>query len=676
MVRREIRRFELILGEERIECAVPFSVKSILASREGATIPSGSIVFESKIHVDNVALVMKNFYIRIKGISSPARIYVGETLIGRIDGVTPVYNLDLSGILSHGDNILSVRFDEGVSGMESIGISEPFEILRFSGAIIETVSLRQHHTDGEVRLDVSLNLIGDPTATRAVATLVSSVGRIYYTGLTAGKGSIVIPDPLYWWPNGQGVQNLYKLTVNLYGESDIEDTAELRLGLRTVKAIEGGRLSVNGVNVIPMGAVHIPESDTDISSVDDRARDVVKAAAMSGYNCLVIPEGASRPTEKFFELCDTYGIMLIMEHTQVDESICQAMKHKAMHPSLCLIDLIGEGDRKGEIEFILKHAPDVAVSRLKEVPDYLGKPSLPSMKTIRALVPEEERSLFSHAIESIAEEGAIRAMLLSVAERYPYPADLSEFAYASALASAHKVGEFIRDGRLMKGESGRAIFYRLCDTEPQISSSAIDCRGRWKPLQYFSGRHFAPVAVYASYNEGSISFSVSNHRRDEVVGALEYFIKDASNTVIFKDSFAVGVPSMSHADVHTVRIEEYIKGHEREYYLEFYLKEGSFSLSKTTMLFVPEKHFIFKKPKIKSVITGEGESFSVTISSDVFIKDMEISFDGVDAIFDDNYFDITSEAPVRVSFRVKGGLETSYRLKDAIELRSVGNVIK
>jgi beta-mannosidase len=347
-----------------------------------------------------------------------------------------------------------------------------------------------------------------------------------------------------------------------------------------------------------------------------------------------------------------------------------------MHPSLCVVDLIGEGDRKGEIEFILKYAPAVAVNRMKEAPQYIELPALPSMKTINALIPEEERSLFSHSIEAIAEEGAIRSMLISVADRYPYPADLSEFAYASALASAHKIGEKIRDARLMKDGFGRAVFSRLCDSEPRISSSAIDCRGRWKPLQYYSSNHFAPVALYAFYRDGQVNFSVSNNRRDDVVGTLEFAVKDSSNKVIYSGSSSVNVQPMSMSEIYSERIFERIKGHEREYYLEYYLKEGSFTLSKKTMLFAPEKHFIFKKPKIKSVISGEGDSFSVTISSDSFMKDMEIGFDGIDAIFSHNYIDITSEAPVRITIRVKGGLETTYRLKDALEIRSVGNLIK
>lgn len=677
MVRREIRNFELVTEAQRYECSVPFSVKSVL-SAAGVELDSitEKVSFESKIYVDDVALAMKNFYIRIKGINMPAKVYLEGRMICRVDGVTPVYNIDLSGQLSHGDNILSIRFDAIDGDIIYAGLCEAVEILRFSGAIVDRVHLSESHSEGCVDLGIDLDLIGDENSVRAVATLVSSAGQIYYAGLTKGHGVISVKDPLYWWPKGQGVQNLYRLTVNLYGEADIEDTAEIRLGLRKAEATDDGSFTINGARFMPMGAVHIPECDPDLTHSDVRTEGVVTAAAMSGYNCIVIPLGAPTPSEKFYDLCDVHGITVIEEHDSIDEALVLALHNRSHHPSLCLIDLIGGGDRSEEIKLLRNALPEMQVRVAEEQPEYLAIPSLPSMKTIRAAIPEEERNLFSYSIESIAEPGAIREMLLSVAERYPYPKDLSDFAYASALAAAHKVGDMIKDSRLSHGTSGRGVFYRLSDSEMTISPSAIDSRGRWKPLQYYSRRHFEPVSVYCDIKDGVVSFSVSNQRRGACIGSLEYRIADASNYTVFTDSVPCEIGAAEVAEIHNANISEYIKGHEREYYLEYYIKEGSFRISSKTMLFVPEKHFCFKKPKIKAVVTGQDRRFSLTISSDAFVKDMEIGFDGVDVVFDDNYFDMTSEAPIKINFTVTGGMETTYHLKDVLEMRSVVDLNK
>ena len=677
MIRREIKRFELVTEADRYECQVPFSVRSVL---EGAGVNldniTGSVRFESIIHVDDVSLAARNFYLRLKNISVASEVYLGTKLICTTDGATPIYNIDISGMLSHGDNTLSVRPIIADEQILCAGLSSSVEILKFSGAIIDRVSLIQHHSEGMVNLGIKLDLIGDPTSVRAVATLVSSAGQIYYAGLTKGEGSINVKDPLYWWPKGLGVQNLYRLTVNLYGETDIEDTAEIRIGLRTSYKGNGGNLIINDLNLLPMGAVYIPEADPDKFSSDKKTDALVTSASMSGYNCLVIPLGAPTPSEKFYDLCDVHGITVIEEHSVLDAKTIESLRHRSHHPSLCLIDLIGQTDRRDEIARLGEVLPQLSVRVIDSQPEYIRLPSLPSMKTIRAVIPENERNLFSHSIEAIAEPGSIRDMLLLVAEGYPYPSNLSDFAYASALAAAHKVGLSVKQSRLSLGASGRSVFYRLSDPEMRISASAIDSRSRWKPLQYYSSRHFTPVALYADYNEGNVSFSVSNCRRIDCVGTLEYRICDASNYTIYKESVPCEISGMSAANIHSASIGNIIEGHEREYYLEYYIKEGSSVLSKRTLLFVPEKHFAFKKPKIKAVVTGQDRRFSLTVSSDVFVKDMEIDFDGIDVVLDDNYFDITSEAPIKINFTVIGGMETTYRLKDALEMRSVADLNK
>lgn len=676
MVKREIKNFELITEKERLSCTAPCSVKSVLTAAGKSDVDVESAVsFNAVITADETSLSMKNFYLRIRGIGKPAKVFLGDKMICECDGVTPAYNVNLAGVIEKGDNRLSVRFDSAeVGDLLYAGLSESFEVLRFSNAIIDGVALTQNHSDGAVTLGISLDLIGNPSSVRAVATLISSSGQIYYAGLTGGRGSIAIRDPLYWWPKGLGVQNLYRLTVNLYGESDIEDTAEMRIGLRTVESADGSTLFVNGCEMIPMGALYISEGDPDLTSADKRVESQVTAAAMAGYNCLVVPLSSPTPSEKFYQLCDVHGIAVIEEHAVIDGSAVDSLRRRLHHACLCLIDLVSCENVKlyeARIHDALHGLKSVTHDRL---PEYVSSYALPSMKSIRTVIPEGERSLFSRSIEAIAEDGAIKGMLLSVADRYPYPADLSGFAYASALASAYKVGETIEMSRLTRGKSGRGVFNRLSDYSLAISPSAIDYRGRWKPLQYYCSRFFAPIALYAEADGGRVKFSVSNLRRLDLIGTLEYRIADASNYTVFKASEPVEISAMTEGEIHTAELSDILSGHESEYYLEYYLKEGTSQISRGTLLFLPEKHFDFKRPFIKTEITGQDHRFSITLSASAFVKDLELGFDGVDALFSDNYIDLTSEAPVKIDFTVTGPTQTTYHLKEVLELRSVWNL--
>lgn len=678
MVRREIKNFELITEEGRYTCSVPFSVKSVLEAN-GASFDclKYGVKIQCEIYVDDVALAMKNFYLRLRGMSHPARVYLGDRLLGECDGRASVCNLNAEGFLEKGNNLLSIQLDgSDTARLVHAGLSNPVEILRFSGAIIDSVMLTQTHGEGSVDLGISLSLIGNASSVRAVATLVSSTGQIYYAGLTGGRGTISVKDPLYWWPRGLGVQNLYRLTVNLYGETDIEDSSEMRIGLRRVShpiSHEDESVMIGDLKILPMGATYIADSSPDPAYLDSRAEAAVTSAAMADFNCLLLPLDAQRPTDKFYEMCDLHGIMVIEEISDLSDGMLSALSARASHPSLVAIDLIGSFDEEDSLR-LSSAMPNLIVRNHVSKPVYASAPSLPSMKTLRTVITEDERNLFSHTVESIAESGAIREMLLSVADRYPYPGDFSSFAYASALASAHKVGEIIRDSRLAGGRCGAAVFSRLSDEGLTISSSAIDYRGRWKPLQYYASRLFAPSRLYATAGEGVVTFYAVNHRRNFLSAMLEYRILDSRNKELLVGSREVELSAMSADKLYSVDFSDVVEGHEREYYLEYTLKEGTTILSRDVLLFVPEKHFKFKKPNIKAIITGEGKSFSITLATDCFTKDLEIGFDGIDVVLSDNYIDLTSDAPIRIDFTVQGGLETTYRLKDALMLRSVADL--
>ncbi len=676
MIRKELRSFELVCEGGSYHCQAPCSVHSVLSSI-GADIKlvGSRATFKTEIVVDDVALSMKNIYLFIRGIRGEADVFLGNKLILTTDDKTPVYTVDVKDVLHSGSNILSVRFDSiSDDDMLYSGISDSFELVRFNHTIIKNLHLEQTHSNEGVQLDIKLDLLGDFENIRAIASLTSPTGQMYYSGLTKGSGSILVRDPLYWWPRGMGVQNIYRLAVNLYGENDIEDSFAMRIGLRTVttgKSENGALLLVNGCKFLPMGATYSTEEYSELTTMAKKAETFVRAAAMAGFNCLVIPLDSARPCERFYELCDSYGILIIEEHKKIDESTILTLDRNRHHACFGLIDIIGEDVGRDVIRMVERRLPGLAYTVKPSAPRYVKSPAFPSMKTIATVVPEEERSLFSRSIESIAEPHAIKGMLMAVADRYPYPSDLSKFAYASALSAVNVVGESIKKSRMTMGESGRAVFNRLCDFSMTISPSAIDCNNRWKPLQYYSSRHFAPLALYAEADGGRVVFSASNLRRHDFIGTIEYRIANASNYTIYKASEQVEISATSAGKLFTRDLGEYIEGHEQEYYLEYYLSEAASPISKKTLLFVPEKHFAFKKPKFKTVVSGKDRSFSVTLSSDVFVKDLEVDFDGVDAVFSDNYIDLTSEAPVKISFEVIGGIQSSYNLKDLFRPRSV-----
>lgn len=677
MERREIKDFELVTDSGRYPCAVPCSVSAALAlaGASGEEIID-RLSFEGVFNIDVSSFSNKHTYMRIRGVRIPFDLFINGDILGSFDGKQSVYNVAINGKVKSGENRLEIRFaDSDNFEARYASIPYPIEILRFSGAIIDRAAVTQTHGAGGVKLDVRLDILGNPDNVRAVATLVSPTGQIYYGGLTRGKGSITVNDPVFWWPRGLGVQNLYRLTVNLYVDMEVEDSFETRIGLRTVKtksAADGSSLTVNGVDFMPMGATFYADRDPDFASLDRKIEAYVTSAAMSDFNTIVIPSDAARPSDKLYELCDAHGILIIEEIMDFDRNDALALERKSHHASLGIVDIVYDGDAVEQITDMLEEAvPDLDFALSTSASEYISYPSLPAIKTTMDALEPDERNLFSYSMEKIARKEDIQRMLLMVADRYPYPENLPAFTYAASLAASYKVGEAVRKARLSKGKDGRAIFNRLGDPSPVVSPSSIDSRARWKALQYHASRHFSPVALYAQSEGYNVSFSASNVRKLICLGSVEYRIADSSNRTVFSASEPCEIGGGEAKRLFVRDFSEYVKGHERDYYLEYSLKEGASVLSRGTLLFVPEKHFRFKKPNIRAEIVGSDRKFSITLMSDVFVKDLELDFLDADAVFADNYIDITADAPIKISFSVTGGLETAYHLTNSLRMRSV-----
>ncbi len=682
MVRREIKSFDLKYSAGELTCEIPFTLAS-LAEIKGIDINElgKGITLSTEIYADSVALSIKNIYLRLREIDFPAEVFVNDSKVGFIDGEKLVNTFDIADVLVAGNNKLTISTSPDIcSDMHTVGITSPIEIIRFNNAIIDNVALSQKHDDGEVTIGVRVDMIGNTDNVKAVITLVSATGQTYYAGLTRGKGTVSIKDPLYWWPKGCGVQNLYKVIVNLYGDVDVEDTFETRIGLRTVEttnSVDGTLITVNGVSFLPFGAVFYADPKSKPSVADKRTEALITSASMANYNALIVPVNSYRPHKKFYDLCDVHGIMVIEELDSIEDGTIDRLTRISHHASLCLIDIIDSGENIEEFEEKLNNAvPELGFSLTDRAPSYVKHPSMPTFKTLCEAIPQDELNPFSYSVEKLGERDTMKEIILGIEEKYPYPFRFEDFTYLSMLSAASKISQSMKEKRLAQGALGRAVFNTLGDSELCISPSAIDNQARWKALHYHSAKFFAPVALYANNNDGKITFAVSSQRRIDFSGAVEYKIADAKNRTIYKDSEQLEFGGITTKTLFTKDLSEYINGHEREYYLEYMLRDGTSVIYRDVLLFVPEKYFKFEDPKFTADIVGSDKRYSLTLTAESFVRNLEIDFAGADAVFAENYFDITSNAPIKIQFTVTSGTETSYHLNSALTLRSVNDMMK
>ena len=730
MVRQEIKKFYMDSGEHKgLECLAPCSLYSVLHERGIIGDPTlsdnistlahyadGGCTFYADFEITPLVMSMKSIYMRFSGLDTLCRIEINGKELAVTDNMHRTYDFEVKTKLVLGKNALKLTFSKPVMNphlrkgvrpfggavipeIYDMGIFRKIEIIAFNHKMISDVKVKQTHTENSVRLDLKINTVGYDELSRAVGTMTSPAGNVYFCGFVGGEGSITITDPNLWWPNGLGMQNLYKLSINLYSESNLEDTYEMKIGLRTVSMTrENGehRLLVNGVPLFVMGGEYMTEDVLVTRVSEQKTRALLEDAKRANFNSILIHGSGYYPDNYFFDACDELGLAVFaevpMENVDVEDSpefadnvkmeIIDNLTRVAHHASLAVIVgservaklFTSDEDAKkfvdGFSDFDGMHVFDLGGECKKHL-TIVGHGSLPTYDTILKFTNPENRNIGSRLFELHgADHSSVVQMLSGAYEEYPYANGIKELSYVMGLYSADASMHEVQTARREKQRPLGVIMRRMNDIWPALSPSAVDYYGGRKPLHYYEREFFAPVRISVVKNGTRVKFVVSNDMRQDYVGIFAYAIMNNKNQPVFRDSFPIRARASSNLEVHNADLGSVISGHEEEYYISYSVSDKSSEASKGIHLFTNTKRFNFLKPEYNVDIIGNGMEYIANIGADCFAKGVEISFDGEEVVVDKNYFDITSKASVRVHLNTPR-MTTVEKLKRVMKIRSV-----
>jgi beta-mannosidase len=206
--------------------------------------------------------------------------------------------------------------------LPAIGIWKDIRIEGRSSASIDDILFYQDHKAATVNLQIQTNIVRWQEGDLYLETKVTSPNGeiIQMESLLKGDSQlqdIQLTTPYLWWPNGYGAQDLYRVKIKLKDDEKILDHREYKIGLRTIRLKreqdEFGisfQFVVNGVPIFVKGSNWIP-ADTFLPRFNDtRLERLIHDAALSHQNMLRVWGGGIYEEERFYDLCDKYGILV------------------------------------------------------------------------------------------------------------------------------------------------------------------------------------------------------------------------------------------------------------------------------------------------------------------------------------------------------------------------------
>jgi len=304
-----------------------------------------------------------------------------------------------------------------------------------------------------------------------------------------------------------------------------------------------------------------------------------------------------------------------------------------------------------------------------------GMQAPPALETIHEYVPARERHMQSRTMihHNKAELGTER-LYRYLAGQFRVPGSFEDTVYLMQLVQAEAIKTGVAHWRARKFATAGALFWQLNDCWPVTSWSCIDSRGRPKALYYYARRAFAPVLAVASEDAQGLSVLVVNDAPERFEGIIACGLADVGGDRVWSTDIRVAVAPNAVEKLPVRKREDLRLSHPtREFFWCRLLKNGSL-LSADARFFVPYMHVSLPPVGWEVGVRQVGEGrFVLTLESSAFAKGVWLRLEGVEAQFEDNFFDALASVPVTVGLRV-GKDASAESVRRRLRIKTVADV--
>ncbi len=353
------------------------------------------------------------------------------------------------------------------------------------------------------------------------------------------------------------------------------------------------------------------------------------------------------------------------------------------------------GDRSGdEHEWVVWHAlapfESYRDSTWRFVSEF-GFESLPAMATVAAFAPDpSDWNLGSPMMDQHQKCFVGNARILYyMAQHFRLPMDFESIIFLSQVQHAEAMRVGVEHWRRERARCGGALYWQLNDCWPVSSWASIDYFGRWKALHYVSRRFYAPVLLSCSVEAGGVDVAVTNDRPEAFTGEARWSLEGLDGSVVAAGVEAVAAPGAATARVGVVSAAAGIAGdvdRRRAVVFVCELWAGDTLVARSVTPFARDKELRLERPRIDvalevtepaqvdgaadGVADSGASRATVRLRSESLARWVELSLDGADAIFDDNYFDLPAGREVTIGCDLPDGW-TRGRAQAALKVRSL-----
>ncbi len=641
-----------------------------------------------------------------------------------------------------------------------IGVWKDIRLEGYDQARVAEVHIQQKHAAGQATLAARVVVERwEETPLAALVRITTPKGemieqRAALTTQAEGIVSVSIPNPELWWPNGYGGQPLYQVEVSLIraepSQAGLLEQRTYQVGLRTIELRqeqdEWGRsfvFVVNGVSILCKGANWIPAESFPTRITDEQLEGLIRSAAQVHQNMLRIWGGGFYEEERFYDLCDRYGILAWQEfifscsiyplddpafienlRTEAVENI-RRLRHRASLALWCgnnemewgwadwgwnrpdLQDLKaaydqffhhtlpewcqGEdpdhaylpssptsntpfvnpnGQQEGDAHYWdVWHGRKPFTAYRDQFPRFMsefGFQALPPLATIRTFADEADWNMTSYMMEQHQKNASGNSLMVGqMLDTFRLPNDFRSLVYLSLVLQAEGIRYGVEHWRRHPDRVAGILYWQLNDCWPVASWSSLDYYGRWKALHYAARRFYAPLMLSIEDRPPEQAVYISNDALEPWAGTVRWSLETLEGEVITAGQAPVNVAAQASTLVCQQDFSDDVTDENRRKLIFIAeLWQGGQLLARQTAYFAPIKHLALADPAVTVNLQSQDGELIVELTAHSLAALVEVSLNGTDAVFSDNYFNLPAGRSMQISCPMPDGWTLSQAQKE------------
>ena len=274
-----------------------------------------------------------------------------------------------------------------------------------------------------------------------------------------------------------------------------------------------------------------------------------------------------------------------------------------------------------------------------------GFQSFPEMRTIEAFTkPEDRTGIFTPVMLAHQKNNEGNSIIHDyLLKDYPEPKDFPSFLYVSQVLQAEGIKIGAEHLRRSRPETMGSIFWQLNDCWPVASWSSIDYYGRWKALQYYARRFYAPILVSPHVEGSSVKVYIVSDKTAAQPATLRMRLMDFDGKVLLDDSHEVSIDPLSskvYLDWPLAKLAQAGGSNTSGVFVVAEVTAGNVQVSRNLTYLAPTKEIHLKPAHLTVDTSGSGGKYTIRIASPVLARSVYLSFGSLDAQVADNYFDL------------------------------------